>query len=68
MSDIKRDMNITQLKNLFFYTFGIVPLSYYNVTGDGITDNRKQIQQAIIDAIDNGIKYIFVEKRRILLF
>ena len=24
--------------------------------------------QAIIDAIDNGIKYIFVEKRRILLF
>lgn len=62
MSDIKRDMNITQLKNMFFYTFGIVPLDYYNVIGDGITDNRRQLQQAIYDAIQNNIKYIFVTK------
>lgn len=68
MSDIKRDMNITQLKNLFFYTFGIVPLSYYNVVGDGVTDNRLQLQQAIDDAVAENIKYIFVEKRNILLF
>lgn len=65
MSDIKRDMNITQLKNMFFYVFGIVPLSYYNVVGDGITDNRLQIQQAINDAVAENIKYIFVEKRRV---
>ena len=46
MSDLKRDMNITELKNMFFYVFGIIPLSYYNVVGDGITDNRLHIQQA----------------------
>lgn len=51
-----------ELKNLFFYTFGIVPLQYYNVIGDGITDNRLKIQQAIYDAIENGAKYIFVPK------
>lgn len=68
MSDLKRDMNITELKNMFFYVFGIIPLSYYNVVGDGITDNRLHIQQAIGDAIANDIKYIYVEKRRILLF
>ena len=68
MSDAKRDMNITQLKNMFFYTFGIVPLSYYNVEGDGLTDNRLALQQAINDAVTNNIKYIFVEKRRVLLF
>ena len=62
MSNFKRDINITQLKNLFFYTFGIVPLDYYSVIGDGITDNRLQLQQAIFDAIDNNIKYIFVTK------
>lgn len=62
MSDIHRDIQITQLKNMFFYTFGIVPLDYYNVVGDGITDNRLQIQQAINDAIANNIKYIFVTK------
>lgn len=63
MSDIRRDMSVTQLKNMFFYTFGIVPLCYYNVVGDGVTDNRLQLQQAINDAVANGIKYIFVEKR-----
>ena len=63
MSDLKRDMKITELKNLFFYTFGIVPLSYYSVVGDGITDNRLKLQQAIFDAIENKIQYIFVEKR-----
>lgn len=68
MSDLKRDMNITELKNMFFYVFGIIPLSYYNVVGDGITDNRLYIQQAISDAVASNIKYIYVEKRRILLF
>jgi len=58
----KRDIRIKQLKNLFFYTFGILPLAEYNVVGDGITDNRLQIQQAIYDAIEIGVKYIFVEK------
>ena len=55
-------MKLEELKNLFFYTFGIVPLQYYNVVGDGMTDNRLNIQQAIYDAIEVGAKYIFVPK------
>ena len=55
-------MKLEELKNLFFYTFGIVPLQYYNVIGDGMTDNRLKIQQAIYDAIEVGSKYIFVPK------
>lgn len=55
-------IKLGELKNLFFYTFGIVPLQYYNVVGDGITDNRLNIQQAIYDAINVGAKYIFVPK------
>lgn len=55
-------MKLEELKNLFFYTFGIVPLQYYNVIGDGMTDNRLKIQQAIYDAIDVGAKYIFIPK------
>lgn len=62
------EIKMQELKNLFFYTFGIVPLQNYNVIGDGITDNRLGIQQAIYDAIEVGTKYIFVPKRRILLF
>ncbi len=58
ISELKMD----ELKNLFFYTFGIVPLQYYNVIGDGMTDNRLKIQQAIYDAIEVGAKYIFVPK------
>lgn len=57
-----QELKLDELKNLFFYTFGIVPLQYYNVIGDGITDNRLQIQQAIYDAIEIGAKYIFVPK------
>jgi len=56
------ELKIQELKNLFFYTFGIVPLQNYNVVGDGITDNRLGIQQAIYDAIEVGAKYIFVPK------
>lgn len=55
-----QELKMKELKNLFFYTFGIVPLHYYNVVGDGITDNRKMLQQAIYDAIEVGAKYIFV--------
>ena len=55
-------MRMEELKNLFFYTFGIVPLQNYNVIGDGMTDNRLKIQQAIYDAIEVGAKYIFVPK------
>lgn len=55
-------MRLEELKNMFFYTFGIVPLQSYNVVGDGMTDNRLQIQQAIYDAIENKLKYIFVPK------
>ena len=55
-------MKLEELKNLFFYTFGIVPLQSYNVVGDGMTDNRLKIQQAIYDAIEVGAKYIFVPK------
>ena len=55
-------MKMEELKNLFFYTLHIVPLQYYNVVGDGITDNRLKIQQAIYDAIEVGAKYIFVPK------
>lgn len=55
-------IKLDELKNLFFYTFGIVPLQYYNVVGDGMTDNRLNIQQAIYDAIEVGAKYIFVPK------
>ena len=55
-------MKLEELKNLFFYTFGIVPLQYYNVIGDGMTDNRLNIQQAIYDAIEVRAKYIFVPK------
>lgn len=53
-------IRLDELKNLFFYTFGIVPLQYYNVIGDGMTDNRLKLQQAIYDAIEIGARYIFV--------
>ena len=56
------ELKIEELKDLFFYTFGIVPLQNYGVVGDGMTDNRLQIQQAIYDAISVGAKYIFVPK------
>lgn len=56
------ELKMQELKNLFFYTFGIVPLQNYNVIGDGMTDNRLKIQQAIYDAIEVGSKYIFVPK------
>lgn len=56
------ELKIQELKNLFFYTFGIVPLQCYNVVGDGMTDNRLGIQQAIYDAIEVGAKYVFVPK------
>ena len=55
-------MKMEELKNLFFYTLHIVPLQYYNVVGDGMTDNRLNIQQAIYDAIEVGARYIFVPK------
>ncbi len=57
-----QELKMSELKDLFFYTFGIVPLQNYNVIGDGITDNRLKIQQAIYDAIEVGAKYIFVPK------
>lgn len=56
------ELKANELKNLFFYTFGIVPLEMYGAIGDGYTDNRLQIQQAIYDAINVGAKYIFVPK------
>lgn len=56
------ELKMEELKDLFFYTFGIVPLQNYGVVGDGMTDNRLQIQQAIYDAISVGTKYIFVPK------
>ncbi len=56
------ELKMSELKDLFFYTFGIVPLQNYNVIGDGMTDNRLKIQQAIYDAIEVGAKYIFVPK------
>lgn len=62
MSDIRKELNMQELKDLFFYVFGIVPLQNYGVVGDGITDNRLNIQQAIYDAIEVGAKYIFVPK------
>lgn len=58
INEIKMD----ELKDLFFYTFGIVPLQNYGVVGDGMTDNRLQLQQAIYDAIEVEAKYIFVPK------
>ncbi len=62
MSDKVQELKMEELKDLFFYTFGIVPLQNYGVVGDGMTDNRLQIQQAIYDAIEVGAKYIFVPK------
>ena len=56
------ELKMQELKNLFFYVFGIVPLQSYGAIGDGMTDNRLQIQQAIYDAIEIGAKYIFVPK------
>ena len=56
------EIKMEELKNLFFYVFGIVPLEYYGVVGDGMTDNRLQIQQAIYDAIQVKAKYIYVPK------
>ncbi len=56
------ELKIDELKDLFFYTFGIVPLQNYGTIGDAYTDNRLQIQQAIYDAISVGAKYIFVPK------
>ncbi len=59
---MRDDLRMSELKDLFFYTFGIVPLQNYNVVGDGMTDNRLNIQQAIYDAIEVGARYIFVPK------
>ncbi len=56
------ELKLSELKDMFFYTFGIVPLQNYGVVGDGFTDNRLAIQQAIYDAIEVGAKYIFVPK------
>lgn len=55
-------IKMQELKDMFFYVFGIVALQNYNVVGDGMTDNRLGIQQAIYDAIEVGAKYIFVPK------
>ena len=60
MSDKVQELKMQELKDLFFYVFGIVPLQNYGVIGDGMTDNRLKIQQAIYDAIEVGAKYIFV--------
>lgn len=62
MSDKIKEIKMSELKDLFFYTFGIVPLANYDVVGDGVTDNRLALQQAIYDTIDAGAKYIFVSK------
>lgn len=62
MSDKIQELKMNELKDMFFYTFGIVPLQNYGVVGDGMTDNRLKIQQAIYDAIEVGAKYIFVPK------
>lgn len=62
MSDRIQELKMNELKDLFFYTFGIVPLQNYGAIGDGMSDNRLQIQQAIYDAIEVGAKYIFVPK------
>lgn len=62
MSDRIQELKMSELKDMFFYTFGIVPLQNYGVVGDGMTDNRLKIQQAIYDAIEAGTKYIFVPK------
>lgn len=56
------ELKMDELKDLFFYTFGIVPLQNYSVVGDGLTDNRLALQQAIYDAISVDCKYIFVPK------
>lgn len=60
MSDKVQEIKMQELRDLFFYTFGIVPLQNYGVVGDGMTDNRQKIQQAIYDALEVGTKYIFV--------
>ena len=62
MSDRIQELRMNELKDMFFYTFGIVPLQNYGVIGDGMTDNRLKLQQAIYDAIEVGAKYIFVPK------
>ena len=62
MSNKIQELKMQELKDMFFYTFGIVPLQNYGVVGDGMTDNRLKIQQAIYDAIEVGAKYIFVPK------
>lgn len=62
MSDKIQELKMNELKDMFFYTFGIVPLQNYGVVGDGMTDNRLKIQQAIYDAIEVKAKYIFVPK------
>lgn len=59
---MKNEIKMKELKDMFFYVFGIVPLQNYNVVGDGMTDNRLGIQQSIYDAIEVGAKYIFVPK------
>jgi len=56
------ELKLRELKDMFFYTFGIVPLQNYGAIGDGFTDNRLAIQQAIYDAIEVEAKYIFVPK------
>lgn len=56
------ELKMEELKDLFFYVFGIVPLQNYGAVGDGFTDNRLKIQQAIYDAISVGAKYIYVPK------
>ena len=60
MSDKVQEIKMQELRDLFFYTFGIVSLQNYGVVGDVMTDNRQKIQQAIYDTIEVGVKYIFV--------
>ena len=60
MSDKIQEIRMQELRDLFFNVFGVVPLQNYGVIGDGITDNRLKIQQAIYDAIEVEAKYIYV--------
>ena len=60
MNDKVQEIKMQELRDLFFNVLGIVPLQNYGVVGDGITDNRLKIQQAIYDAIEVGAKYIYV--------
>ena len=58
----RNDRHVTLRKygTAFLEAFGMLPLTYFGAVGDNMTDNYANIQVAINESIERGLKYIFV--------